>query len=160
MCSVEAKRPQSTCAQMYSTPTASAAAAASRSDAAAERHLMVAVGFSPRITEGRDSRRVATLEFARPSAIRLSGVATRRAYLSRPNRGLKPTATINPSLCDENPGGRTHPQLQRCQSLERYSLDTLPSRVLAREYRLALLDEKRQAKELKARKATERRYAS
>ena len=38
MCSVEAKRLQSSCDHMYSTPTASAA---SRSDDAAERHLRV-----------------------------------------------------------------------------------------------------------------------
>ena len=42
------------------------------------------------------------------------------------------------------------------QSLVRYTLDNLPSKVLAREYRLALPDEKRLAKELeKARKRIE-----
>jgi len=42
------------------------------------------------------------------------------------------------------------------QSLVRYSLDNLPSKVLAREYRLALPDEKRLAKELeKARRRIE-----
>lgn len=44
------------------------------------------------------------------------------------------------------------------QSLVRYTLDNLPSKVLAREYRLALPDEKRLAKELeKARKSIEKR---
>ena len=44
------------------------------------------------------------------------------------------------------------------QSLVRYTLDNLPSKVLAREYRLALPDEKRLAKELeKARKRIELR---
>ncbi len=44
------------------------------------------------------------------------------------------------------------------QSLVRYTLDNLPSKVLAREYRLALPDEKRLAKELeKARRNIERR---
>ena len=100
MCSVEAKRLQSSCDHMYSTPTASAA---SRSDDAAERHLRVAVGFSPRIREEGDSRRVATLEFVGLSAINLSSVATRRASLSPPNRGLKPTATITSSLRDARP---------------------------------------------------------
>ena len=44
------------------------------------------------------------------------------------------------------------------QSLVRYALDNLPSKVLAREYRLALPDEKRLAKEMeKARKTLEKR---
>ena len=47
------------------------------------------------------------------------------------------------------------------QSLVRYTLDNLPSKVLAREYRLVLPDEKRLAKEMeKARKGIERRSQS
>ena len=46
------------------------------------------------------------------------------------------------------------------QSLVRYALDNLPSKVLAREYRLALPDEKRLAKEMeKARKRIEKSSA-
>jgi hypothetical protein len=58
---------------------------------------------------------------------------------------LKPTATITSSLCDEvSPVG-----LILCssagQNFVRYTIDNLPSKVLAREYRLALPDEKRLA---------------
>ena len=103
MCSVEAKRLQSSCDHMYSTPTASAA---SRSDDAAERHLRVAVGFSPRIREEGDSRRYATrVSFPAKPWVKTHGyhhiVATRRPPISRPTRGLKPTATITSSLRDE-----------------------------------------------------------
>ena len=44
------------------------------------------------------------------------------------------------------------------QSLDSHTLDNLRSRVLAREYQLALPDEKRLAKEIeKARRALEKR---
>jgi hypothetical protein len=86
---------------MHSTPTASSA---SCSDAAAERHLRVAVGFSRlQPTDQRRGRFASSsaLEFAGLSAINPSSVATRRTSLSPPNRGLKPTATITSSLRDE-----------------------------------------------------------
>ena len=69
---------------------------------AAERHMMVAVGFSPR-SAAAEPRRVATLDIAGARPINRSSVATRRLPICRPNRGLKPTATIGSSLCDEKP---------------------------------------------------------
>ena len=68
---------------------------------APERLLMVAVGFSPRTAAKTESRRVATLESDLARAINCSSVATRRPPISRSTRGLKPTATIVSSPCDE-----------------------------------------------------------
>src|SRR5439155_24915272 len=50
----------------------------SRSDGAAERHLTVAVGFSPRTGADAEPRRVATLEIAHHPTPNRSCVATRR----------------------------------------------------------------------------------
>jgi len=110
----------------------------SRSDHAAERRLMVAVGFSPRKVRNTESRRVATLESFAGHAINRSGVATRRPPVLRRDRGLKPTATIESSLCDEKRPMAFIIYSGTGQSLVRY---TLPSKVLARERRLALPDE-------------------
>jgi len=76
----------------------------SRIDEAAERRSTVAVGFSPRSSEERESRRVAESPPHRP--FNRSSVATRRTPFYRPTRGLKPTATITSSLRDENPPER------------------------------------------------------
>jgi hypothetical protein len=80
---------------------------ASRSDSAVERHATVAVGFSPRTREGEEMCRVATPDH---SPTNHSAVATRRNRSLGPNRGLKPTATITSSLCDEEFAYRLHPQ--------------------------------------------------
>ena len=82
--------------------------AASPSDGAAERHATVAVGFSPRTREGEEMCRVATPDH---SPINHSTVATRRKRSLGTNRGLKPTAIITSSLCDEAFAYRLRPQL-------------------------------------------------
>ena len=68
---------------------------------AAERHLMVAAGFSPRTGAAEESRRVATVESTLGLTVYRSTVATRRPPYCRRDRGLKPTATITSSLRDE-----------------------------------------------------------
>ncbi len=75
----------------------------SRIDEAAERRSMVAVGLSPRSGTEKASRRGATLESPPHRLFNRSSVATRRVTFIRANRGLKPTATISSSLCDELP---------------------------------------------------------
>jgi hypothetical protein len=66
---------------------------------AAERQLMVAVGFSPRTATRKMPRRVATFEGALGCGINRSVVAPRRRIVSLAVvRGLKPTASIVVSL--------------------------------------------------------------
>jgi hypothetical protein len=100
MCLVEdIRRPRSPEQKSPMSP-AFAHPPASRRNGAAERHLMVAVGFSPRTGADTERRRVATLEIAYDPTPNHSFVATRcRPALPR-DRGLKPTATITSSLRD------------------------------------------------------------
>src|SRR5204862_1665698 len=86
----------------------------------------------------REPRRVATFESTLGLTVYRSCVATRRPPVLRRDRGLKPTATIESSLCDEKRPMAFIICSSAGQSLVRY---TLPSKVLARERRLALPDE-------------------
>ncbi len=161
MCLAEVTRCGSPCEDRGLKPTATIVSSLRDEEEmhrnyAAERHLMVAVGFSPRTGADAEPRRVATIDPAIGPAIHRSCVATRRPPISRSTRGLKPTATVMSSLRDENPPADLILSSCAGQSLVRY---TLPSNVLACEYRLVLSDQTRLAKELTARKTIDRRYA-
>ncbi len=101
MCLVEDNRRPRSSEQTPPMPMAFAHSPASRSDGAAERHLTVAVGFSPRTAGKTEPRRVATIESVVGPATNHSSVAPRRPPIFRPSRGLKPTATLTSSLRDE-----------------------------------------------------------
>src|SRR5947207_11782650 len=103
MCLVEDNRTPRSSEQTSPMPTALAHSPASRSDGAAERHMKVAVGFSPRTGADAKPRRLATLEITCHPTSNHSCVATRHPPALRRDRGLKPTATIVSSLRDENP---------------------------------------------------------
>src|SRR5882724_8370752 len=140
MCLVEDDRRPRSSEQTPPMPMAFAHSPASRSGGAAERHLTVAVGFSPRTTGKTERRRVATFDPAIGPAIHRSCVATRRPPALQRDRGLKPTATGVSSLRDENPPD----DLIRCSCADRSLVrHALPSKVLAREFRLVLSDQKR-----------------
>ena len=68
---------------------------------AAERYLTVAMGFSPRTGASAVPRRGATAEIPCHPTTNRSRVTTRRPSFPGPTRGLKPTAIITSSLCDE-----------------------------------------------------------
>ena len=113
MCLAEATRFESPCEvtsstapewNQMTTSVSSRASRSSRSDGAAERHMKVAVGFSPRTGADAESRRVATPEIAHHSTPNRSRVATRRPPSLRRDRGLKPEQTearIRAQLPDE-----------------------------------------------------------
>ena len=100
--------------------------------------MMVAVGFSPRNRVGR-SRRVATLE-----SPKISGggsiVAPRRAHLTEPIRGLKPTATFRVSLREANPATTLSHWNRRGTSSGVYNLQAggLPHSTCGRSHVLSL----------------------
>ncbi len=78
MCLVEDNRRPRSSEQTPPMPMAFAHSPASRSEGAAERHLTVAVGFSPRTAGKTERRRVATFDPAIGPAIHRSCVAPRR----------------------------------------------------------------------------------